>query len=232
MSPPAQHEGAEPDAGLAQRLRQASESLALQMDASQAGKLLAYLAQMQRWNRTYNLTAIRDPRQMLVQHLFDSLSVVNPLSRAIEAGVAASVYDIGSGAGLPGVVLAIMRPGWQVGCVDAVEKKMAFVRQMSGVLALPNLRALHARVETLPPAGCGIVISRAFASLNDFASLAGRHVRNDGTLVAMKGKVPEDEIQALHQQGEWQVQDIQALQVPALDAQRCLIWMRRSQGTL
>ncbi|MBO1114439.1 16S rRNA (guanine(527)-N(7))-methyltransferase RsmG [Bordetella petrii] len=228
MSPPAQHEGAAPDADLAQRLRQASETLDLQVDEPQAGKLLAYLAQMQRWNRTYNLTAIRDPRQMLVQHLFDSLSVVNPLSRAIEAGAAASVYDIGSGAGLPGVVLAIMRPSWQVACVDAVEKKMAFVRQMSGVLALPNLRALHARVEDLPPAGCDIVISRAFASLNDFASLAGRHVRNDGTLVAMKGKVPEDEIQALRQQGEWQVQDIQALQVPTLDAQRCLIWMRRS----
>ncbi|HYG41742.1 MAG TPA: 16S rRNA (guanine(527)-N(7))-methyltransferase RsmG [Bordetella sp.] len=206
--------------------------MALQVDAAQAGKLLAYLAQMQRWNRTYNLTAIRDPRQMLAQHLVDSLSVVNPLSRVIASDAPATVYDIGSGGGLPGVVLAVMRPTWQVTCVDAVEKKMAFVRQMSGVLSLPNLRALHARVEDLPPAGCDVVISRAFASLNDFASLAGRHVRNDGTLVAMKGKVPEDEIQALHQQGEWHVENIQALQVPTLDAQRCLIWMRRSQGTL
>jgi len=223
---------AAPDAGLAQRLRQACDSLDLRVDAAQADKLLAYLAQMQRWNRTYNLTAIRDPGQMLVQHLFDSLSVVNPLMRAAGADGQARLYDIGSGGGLPGVVLAILRPAWQVGCVDAVEKKMAFVRQMSGVLTLPNLRALHARVEDLPPAGCDIVISRAFASLNDFASLAGRHVRNDGTLVAMKGKVPEDEIQALHQQGAWRVEDIQALQVPELDAQRCLIWMRRSQGTL
>jgi len=214
------------------RLRQACDSLGLRVEAAQADKLVAYLAQMQRWNRTYNLTAIRDPEQMLVQHLFDSLSVVDPLSRVVGADTAATVYDIGSGGGLPGVVLAIMRPTWQISCVDAVEKKMAFVRQMSGVLALPNLRALHARVEELPPAGCDVVISRAFASLNDFASLAGRHVRNDGTLVAMKGKVPEDEIQTLHQQGEWQVQEIQALQVPALDAQRCLIWMRRSQGTL
>src|SRR3546814_11749168 len=94
---------AAPDAERAQRLQRASESLDLPVDAAQADKLLAYLAQMQRWNRTYNLTAIRDPQQMLVQHLFDSLSVVNPLGRALDASAATSVYDIGSGGGLPGV---------------------------------------------------------------------------------------------------------------------------------
>ncbi|WP_028353917.1 16S rRNA (guanine(527)-N(7))-methyltransferase RsmG [Bordetella petrii] len=221
---------AAPDDGLARRLARASDQLALPIAARQAEQLLAYLAQMQRWNRTYNLTAIRDPGQMLVQHLFDSLSIVNPLAGALDTAQA-SLYDIGSGGGLPGVVLAIMQPVWQVSCIDAVEKKTAFVRQMSGVLELPNLRAVHARVEDLPPAGCDIVVSRAFASLNDFASLAGRHVGNDGTLVAMKGKVPEEEIDVLHRQGEWRVEDIQALHVPELDAQRCLIWMRRSQGT-
>lgn len=220
------------DADLAQRLTQACESLGLQIAPAQTDQLLTYLTQMQRWNRTYNLTAIRDPEQMLVQHLFDSLSVVEPLARLKATTAATKVYDIGSGGGLPGVVLAITLPAWQVSCVDAVEKKMAFVRQMSGVLSLPNLRAVHARVEDLAPAQCDIVISRAFASLNDFATLAGRHVRNDGTLVAMKGKVPDDEIHALHEQGEWQVEDIQALQVPQLQAQRCLIRMRRSQGTL
>lgn len=220
------------EANLAQRLTQAGDSLGLSITAAQTDQLLTYLAQMQRWNRTYNLTAIRDPEQMLVQHLFDSLSVVNPLARMYDPASPTKVYDIGSGGGLPGVVLAIMLPAWQISCVDAVEKKMAFVRQMSGVLSLSNLRAVHGRVEALAPAQCDIVISRAFASLNDFASLAGRHVRIDGTLVGMKGKVPEDEIQALHQQGEWHVEHIQALQVPQLDAQRCLIWMRRSQGTL
>ena len=163
-------------------------------------KLLGYLAQMQRWNRTYNLTAIRDPQQMLIQHLFDSLSVVAPLSAAL-GEAPARIYDVGSGGGLPGVVLAIMRPHWSVTCIDAVEKKTAFVRQMSGALALPNLQARHARIETLEPGECNIVTSRAFASLDDFAELAGRHVRNDGTLVAMKGKVPDDEIQALHARG-------------------------------
>ena len=220
------------DAGLAQQLEQACDALGLPVTGVQIDLLLEYLAQMQRWNRTYNLTAIRDPEQMLAQHLFDSLSVVNPLVRKVDSADTAKLYDIGSGGGLPGVVLAIMRPAWQVSCVDAVEKKMAFVRQMSGVLSLPNLSAKHARVEDLMPADCDIVISRAFASLNDFASLAGHHVSNDGTLVAMKGKLPEDEIQVLHQQGAWQVENVQPLQVPQLNAQRCLVWMRRSQGTL
>lgn len=123
-----------------------------------------------------------------------------------------------------------MRPQWSVTCIDAVEKKTAFVRQMSGALTLPNLQARHARIETLDPAECDIVTSRAFASLDDFAQLAGRHVRNDGTLVAMKGKVPDEEIQALHARGEWQVDHIQPLQVPELQAERCLIWMRRSEA--
>lgn len=220
------------EANLATQLRQACDSLDLQITSEQTEQLLTYLAQMQRWNRTYNLTAIRDLEQMLVQHLFDSLSVVNPLARVSVTTGTTKVYDIGSGGGLPGVVLAITRPVWQVSCVDAVEKKTAFVRQMSGALSLPNLHAIHARVEDLAPAECDIVTSRAFASLDDFASLAGRHVHMDGSLVAMKGKVPEDEIKALHSRGEWQVEDIQALQVPQMQAQRCLIWMRRSQGTI
>ncbi|AKP92747.1 16S rRNA (guanine(527)-N(7))-methyltransferase RsmG [Achromobacter ruhlandii] len=220
-------------ADMAGRLSHAFEQLGLQADAAASAKLLDYLAQMQRWNRTYNLTAIRDPRQMLVQHLFDSLAAVGPFSQALGApGTPAKIYDVGSGGGLPGVVLAVMRPEWSVTCIDAVEKKTAFVRQMTGTLALPNLQARHARIETLEPAGCNIVTSRAFASLEDFAMLAGRHVGNDGTLVAMKGKVPDDEIQALHARGEWQVDHIQPLQVPELQAERCLIWMRRSQGTL
>ncbi|MFY2610022.1 16S rRNA (guanine(527)-N(7))-methyltransferase RsmG [Achromobacter ruhlandii] len=220
-------------ADMAGRLSHAFEQLGLQADAAASVKLLDYLAQMQRWNRTYNLTAIRDPRQMLVQHLFDSLAAVGPFSHALGApGTPAKIYDVGSGGGLPGVVLAVMRPEWSVTCIDAVEKKTAFVRQMTGTLALPNLQARHARIETLEPAGCNIVTSRAFASLEDFAMLAGRHVGNDGTLVAMKGKVPDDEIQALHARGEWQVDHIQPLQVPELQAERCLIWMRRSQGTL
>jgi 16S rRNA (guanine527-N7)-methyltransferase len=214
------------------RLRRACEALSLDVTDDQAGKLLAYLALLQRWNRTYNLTAIRDPGQMLVQHVFDSLAVVNPLDVAMPAH--GRLYDIGAGAGLPGVILAIMRPDWQISCIDAVEKKTAFVRQAAAALKLRNLAAEHARVEQLPPGDCNVVTSRAFAALDDFARLAGQHAAPDGTLVALKGKVPDDEIAQLHAAGEWQVARIDPIEVPELDAQRCLVWMRRvgarSQG--
>jgi len=207
------------------RLAQACRQLALEVDAAQRDQLLRYVAQLQRWNRTYNLTAIRDGEQMLVHHVFDSLSVVRPLEAVL--GARATILDVGSGGGLPGVILAALRPAWQITCVDAVDKKMAFVRQMSGALGLSNLQARHARIESLEPAACDAVISRAFASLADFAAWSGRHVREGGNLVAMKGKTPDAEIDALHAQGEWQVQQIEPLCVPELDAQRCLIWMRR-----
>jgi 16S rRNA (guanine527-N7)-methyltransferase len=217
-----------------QRLYQACEQLGLPIAADDADRLLAYLAQLQRWNRTYNLTAVRDVDLMLSHHLIDSLAVLPALMQALQGPEAAHtrIYDVGSGAGLPGVVLAVMQPSWEVTCIDAVEKKTAFVRQLIGALKLPNLAAIHARVETLAPAQCDVVISRAFASLADFATLSGRHVSDGGSLVAMKGKVPDDEITALHVQTSWQVTKVEPLSVPELDAQRCLIWMRRSQGTL
>jgi len=214
-------------------LEEACRRLGISLPRERRGLLLEYLAQLQRWNRTYNLTAIRDPAQMLVQHLYDSLSLAGPLERELSAqgdGGPAAILDVGSGGGLPGAVLAIARPDWTVSCVDAVEKKTAFVRQAAAVLGLSNLDAVHARVESLPPAECHAVVSRAFASLADFASLAGRHVRNDGTLVAMKGREPREEIAALQQQGVWRVERVEPLIVPELDAQRCLVWMRR-KGT-
>jgi len=212
------------------KLSAAAEALGLDMSDSQRQALLAYPRQMQRWNKTYNLTAIRDAEQMLVQHIFDSLAAVKPLREALartRRGGAGSVVDVGSGGGLPGVVLAIMCPQWQVCCVDAVEKKMAFVRQMSGVLGLPNLRAVHARIEALAPMEADIVVSRAFASLLDFATLAGAHVAPQGWLAAMKGREPREEIAALHEQGRWRLRHVQPLRVPQLDAQRCLVWMSR-----
>ncbi|ALM85407.1 16S rRNA (guanine(527)-N(7))-methyltransferase RsmG [Bordetella sp. N] len=216
------------DAGA--RLRACCEALGLSVSDRQVEQLLAYLAQLQRWNRTYNLTALRDPDQMLVHHVFDSLAVVAPLDSVMPA--AGKLFDIGAGAGLPGVILAIMRPTWRISCVDAVEKKTAFIRQMTGVLGLANLQSVHARVEQLDPAGCDVVTSRAFASLRDFADLAGRHVADDGTLVALKGKSPDEEIAELQLQGAWRVENIQPITVPELDAQRCLIWMRRASGSL
>lgn len=221
------------------RLCDAAGILGLPLTEAQSLQLLTFMAHMQRWNKTYNLTAIRDVGQMLVQHLFDSLSVINPIAGRVAAtgmartsGEPLRVVDVGSGGGLPGVVLAIMRPDWSVHCVDAVEKKTAFLRQMTGVLGLRNLHAAHARIETLAPFDADIVVSRAFASLADFAILAGMHVAIGGQLLAMKGHEPQDEIAALTQETAWRVDRIDLLRVPELDAQRCLVWMNRCQGAL
>ncbi|NYT58465.1 16S rRNA (guanine(527)-N(7))-methyltransferase RsmG [Alcaligenaceae bacterium] len=216
-----------------ERLQQAGQSLGLDMDVQQVDTLLAYLDQLQRWNKTYNLTALRDPEQMLVQHLIDSLSIVKPLNQILYKNTASDkvIIDVGSGAGLPGVVLATMQAQWQVHCIDAVEKKMAFVRQMSGVLQLRNLHAHHQRIERMSLFQADIVVSRAFASLADFATLAGRHVAPEGHLVAMKGREPQEEAEVLRQNTPWRITHIETLPVPELNAQRCLVWMSR-QGSL
>jgi 16S rRNA (guanine527-N7)-methyltransferase len=216
-----------------QRLEAAARLLGLDIEVEQREALLNYLDQLQRWNRTYNLTALRDPEQMLVQHVFDSLAIVAPLIEILDKNTVENItlVDVGSGAGLPGVIMAIMQPSWSVHCVDAVEKKMAFVRQVSGALRLPNLQAMHKRVETLAPYDADVVVSRAFASLVDFAGMAGRHVASSGRLLAMKGREPTEEIDALHRQTDWRVSRIQPLSVPELNAQRCLVWMSH-QGTL
>jgi len=215
-----------------ERLAQALADLRLPATPTQQATLLRYLSELLRWNKTYNLTAIRDPDQALVHHIFDSLSLVNPVREVLASHPTevSSIVDVGSGGGLPGVILAIMLPSAQVTCVDAVEKKSMFVRQMAGVLALPNLTAQHARIETLEPLQSVIVTSRAFASLEDFAQLAGRHVREGGVLLAMKGRPPTEEINALQALTSWSAHTVQPLIVPELDSQRCLVWMQR-KGT-
>jgi len=215
-----------------ERLARALAELCLTATPQQQAALLRYLSELLRWNQTYNLTAIRDPEQALVYHIFDSLSLVAPINQRLESYSTeeATIVDVGSGGGLPGVILAIMLPNVQVTCVDAVEKKTMFVRQMAGVLALKNLAALHARIETLESLESTIVTSRAFASLEDFAQLAGRHVRDGGALLAMKGRPPVEEIDALQTLTSWSAHTVHPLIVPELESQRCLVWMQR-KGT-
>jgi 16S rRNA (guanine527-N7)-methyltransferase len=214
------------------RLKSAAASLGLEISDEQQTTLLSYLSQLQRWNRSYNLTAIRDVDQMLVQHIFDSLAVVGPLREELyKKTVSGTVVDVGSGAGLPGTVIATMCPNTSVHCVDTVEKKATFIRYVAGVLRLPNLHAHHARIEAMPPFEADIVVSRAFASLLDFATLAGRHVREGGYLLAMKGREPADEIAQLQEHTSWRVARLEPLEVPGLDARRCLVWLT-DQGTL
>ncbi|WP_298014854.1 16S rRNA (guanine(527)-N(7))-methyltransferase RsmG [uncultured Castellaniella sp.] len=200
----------------------ALQSLGMAQDLGRADQLLAYLQQLHHWNRAYNLTAVRDPADMLVQHVFDSLAVV-PAVRGIRAGRDTRIADMGSGAGLPGIILGICQPDWTIFCVDAVGKKTAFVRQAAGVLGLKNVQAVHGRIEALDSLRADVVISRAFASLSDFVRVAGHHRSSDGVMLAMKGQYPHDECQALESATDWTVKSRTVLRVPDMDAQRCLL---------
>lgn len=202
---------------------------ALQVDLShaQAGQLQAYLDLLQRWNQVYNLTAVRDPQQMLTHHLLDSLAVVAPLRRHLAAAQVktARVLDVGSGGGLPGVVLAVTDPALQVACVDTVGKKVSFVRQVAAELGLRHLSGLHSRVEQLPSASAwDVITSRAFASLLDFVTLTRPLRAERGVWMAMKGQHPQAEIDALP--ADVEVFHVEPLTVPGLNAERCLVWMR------
>ena len=204
------------------------DSLGLAPDPAMLDRLLAYLALLQRWNATYNLTAVRDPGEMLTQHLADCLAVVGPLRRQLGAGTSRRILDVGSGGGLPGVVLAVLEPGWAVTCVDAVGKKAAFIRQVAVELRLRNLAAEHARVESLKAGGFDLITSRAFASLADFVSLTRKLLAADGVWAAMKGKTPEAELAALP--AGITVFHVEPIAVPGLDAERCIVWMREAAG--
>lgn len=204
-------------------LRAAIARLSLDASDQQADALLAYLALLQRWNAHYNLTAVRDPAQMLTQHLADCLAVIGPLRREIGA-VPARLLDVGSGGGLPGAVIAIFDPKIDVTCVDTVGKKAAFVQQVAGELRLRNLHAQHARVEQMSATPFDVVSSRAFASLVDFTSLTRQHLSARGAWMAMKGKPPTDELALLPDAVD--VFHVEQLAVPGLQAERCIVWMR------
>ncbi|MBW8844959.1 MAG: 16S rRNA (guanine(527)-N(7))-methyltransferase RsmG [Burkholderiales bacterium] len=206
---------------LADRLAQDVASLGLDLNAHQQELLLAYLALLQKWNRVYNLTAVRDPAQMLSHHLVDSLSVIAPLQRH---GAPTRLMDVGAGGGLPGVVMAICFPGTDVSCVDAVAKKATFIQQVAAELKLPNLHGVHSRVEALKTQPFGVITSRAFASLVDFTTLTRQHLAGGAVWMAMKGQHPADEIAALP--ADVDVFHVEQLAVPGLDAQRCIVWMR------
>ena len=202
-------------------LAAAATELGLELTDTQLDQLLAYLALLQKWNKVYNLTAVRDPAQMLSHHLVDSLSVIAPLKRH---GAPARLMDVGAGGGLPGVVIAICCPGTDVSCVDAVAKKATFIQQVAAELKLPNLHGVHSRVEQLSTPSFGVITSRAFASLVDFTSLTRQHLAEDAVWMAMKGQHPADEIAALP--ADVEVFHVEQLAVPGLDAQRCIVWMK------
>ena len=208
-------------------LDQGLHGLNLSLYESQKAQLIAYLALIQKWTQVYNLTSVRDPAEMLTHHLLDSLAVINPLLRQLETlqiqRTGLRLLDVGSGAGLPGIVIAICCPDFTVHCVDTVAKKAAFIQQVAVSLKLTNLRGIHNRVEKLTDT-YELVSSRAFASLENFTQWSQQVLADQGVWMAMKGKHPADEVAALPP--TVQVFHVEQLEVPGLGAERCIVWMR------
>ena len=210
-------------------LQKGLAGLGLDVSAEQQAQLLAYMDLIGKWTKVYNLTAVRDANEMLTHHLLDSLAVVAPLRREVaklvlpEGQPQLRMLDVGAGAGLPGIVIAITCPEISVTCVDTVAKKAAFIQQVAATLKLPNLKGLHARVESLTQP-YDVVCSRAFASLLDFTTWSQSALASHGVWMAMKGKHPDQELAVLPESVK--VFHVEQLQVPGLDAERCIIWMR------
>jgi 16S rRNA (guanine527-N7)-methyltransferase len=205
-------------------LEQGLAELGLALQPAQRDQCLAYLALIGKWNQVYNLTAVRQPEQMLTHHLLDCLAALGPLQRHLaQSGLTESgrLLDVGSGAGLPGIVWAIGCPQLQVCCVDTVAKKAAFITQAALTLGLKDLKGVHARVESLT-GPFDVISARAFASLPDLVAGSAQALAEGGVWLAMKGKHPADEIAAVPAD----VFHVEPLQVPGLAAERCIVWMR------
>lgn len=203
-----------PDNRLAESLLHGIGQLEVSVSGRSQEKLLAYLALLVKWNKVYNLTAIRDPQLMVIHHLLDSLAVLPHLA-------AGRWLDVGCGAGLPGLVLAIVRPDWRITLLDSNSKKTGFVQQAIIELGLQNAQVCCARVEDFQPAEkYDGIISRAFTELGDFLRVTRHLLAEDGRWVAMKG-LPEQELPGVPQ--DCSVERIIKLNVPGLDAARCLV---------
>lgn len=205
-------------------LRAGLAALHLDLSAAQVQGLLNYAALIAKWTQVYNLTALRDPASILTHHILDSLAVLPPLQAFTRASGCDALLDVGSGAGLPGVVIALCCPDLRVDCVDTVGKKAAFIQQAALALKLPGLRGVHARVEQMS-GQYPLITSRAFASLPDFVAASRAQLAPGGVWMAMKGHTPDAEIAALP--ADVEVFHVEPLEVPSLDAQRCLVWMRK-----
>ncbi|PRC90636.1 16S rRNA (guanine(527)-N(7))-methyltransferase RsmG [Solimicrobium silvestre] len=196
-------------------------ALQLNLDVEQCNKLMSYLNLLSKWNAVYNLTSVRNPREMVKQHLLDSLSAVSVFNHAT------NILDVGSGGGLPGIVLAIVYPDIKVALIDTVNKKTAFLKQVKAELDLKNVTVHTGRVEQLTAVELfDVITSRAFSELANFVNWAGHLLAPEGSMIALKGHLPEHEIEVLP--AGWQINKVQAVSVPGLDAQRHLLWLVRA----
>lgn len=208
-------------AALAHVLAEGIAEMKLDVSAAQQDKLMDYLALMSKWNGVYNLTSLRDPMQMVTHHLLDSLA-------AVPAFVDASnVLDVGAGGGLPGIVLAITKPGMKVSMIDTVHKKTAFLKQVKAELELSNVTVHTMKVQDLDVSDkFDVITSRAFADLSDFLNWSGHLLAEGGKFIALKGTAPAEEQERIPT--EWRITDLQPLQVPRLGAERHLVFVERS----
>jgi len=211
------------DAELADLVSRGVAELALPLGPTEVRRLIAFVRLIERWNTTYNLTAVRDPRNMVVQHILDCLAAAAALGRRRGEGRGERLVDVGSGAGLPGVVIATVFPHREITCIDSVGKKAAFVTQAAGALGIRNVKALHARVERIADQ-FDVIASRAFASLSAFVGATDHLLKDSGTWMAMKGKAPDDELAEVAGRLTFHVEP---LIVPRLSADRCVVWLER-----
>ena len=199
----------------------------LALDPAFAEPLLAYLALLARWNRTYNLTAVRDPQEMVGKHLLDSLAM-HPFVDAL-ASRGGRLADLGTGPGLPGIPLAIVKPGLRVTLVESNGKKARFLREAVRQLGLKDVQVAESRIEAVDePAAYDAITARALATLPLILELGGHLLKPDGVLLAMKGVYPADEIAALPP--GWEVAASHPLRVPSVDAERHLVVVRRTHA--
>jgi len=210
------------DAELADGISAGALALGLDLPAAAVAHLVAYIRLIERWNGTYNLTAIRDARDMATQHIVDCLAAAAALLRCRDLPTGAHVLDVGSGAGLPGLVFAIAAPGIDATCIDSVGKKAAFMTHAVSALGIRNVVVSHGRVEAMRDAHFDVIASRAFASLQDFIRGTAHLLGLGGIWMALKGKEPRDELERLQNVSF----HVEPLRVPGLKADRCVIWLK------
>lgn len=202
-------------------LEQGSDKLAITLSAGQQQQLLDYVALLTKWNKVYNLTSVRDPAQMVSRHIIDSLSILPYLD-------ASSLLDVGTGGGLPGIPVAIMKPDCAVTLLDSNSKKTRFLQQVKAELGLSNVTVVHGRVEQVSLPQFAIITARAFASIDDIIHLAGQHCEPGGRLVLMKGVYPNQELQ--FDADQFRLLDVVSLDVPAADGERHLVRLIKDKG--
>lgn len=206
---------------LLEQIQQGCNALGLTFTEDQTAKLLAYVELLIKWNKVYNLTSVRDPQEMVTRHLLDSLAILPHLTGS-------TLLDVGSGAGLPGIPVAIARPDLAITLLDSNSKKTRFLQQAKAELALTNVTVVHARIEQADLPKFAMVTARAFSTIDDIIDLAGRHCDDAGCLLLMKGVFPQEELDAIS--GGFNVQEVVSLDVPDCSGQRHLVRLVKDKG--